>query len=343
MSTNERPLVTVVIPTHNGAAFLGDSVRGVLAQTYRRHEVIVVDDGSTDDTRGVLRTFGDTITYLYQAQQGPSAARNAGIRRARGEFICLLDADDSWSADKLALQTSYMEAHPEVGFLFADAEETEGSMILKSSILATMKFGADALSQRPLQAAFEKLLIENFVPTSTVMIRKSCLLRSGLFDETLGNAEDRDMWLRLAATTAVACVPRILASKRTHGANISTRTELALRSRIKVWNKARREWPELAPPALYQRMLAGAHQELGYIMLTRGERGAARRHGMTSLRHAMRCVIATRSSFPHPWGLGLMLVPLSLVPWRLVRSLWSARNYVLGRHLLPQIDSVHAK
>jgi glycosyltransferase involved in cell wall biosynthesis len=343
MPTGSAPLVSVIIPTHNSARFIAEAVKGILAQTYRQREVIVVDDGSTDDTRSVLRAFGDQVRYVYQHNQGPAAARNAGIRMARGELVSFLDADDAWLPNKLELQAAFMTAHPDVGLLFADAEESEGSTIQKASILATMKFGADVLSQRPLKQAFAKLLVENFVPTSTVMIRVSSLSKSGLFDEELQNAEDRDMWLRLAATCGVACLPQVLARKNSHGSNISSRTEVALRSRIKVWDKARRNWPALAPASVYHQLLAGAQQELGYILLTRGESRAARTCGMASLRNALKHAAATRSVSSDRWLLSIGLVPLSFVPWPLVRSLWRVRNYALGKDVQPWTGSAPAR
>jgi len=324
-------LVSVVIPTHNSATFIAEAVQSVRAQTYRNYEIIVVDDGSRDNTREVLEPFGDHITYLYQDNRGVAAARNAGIKLAEGELICLLDADDNWASNKLELQTAFMAEQPGVGLLFSDAEETEGTKIQKRSILSTMKFGAEALSQRPFKKAFSRLIEENFIPTSTVMIRKACLSTAGLFDEELQNAEDRDMWLRLAACSEVACLPEVLARKQSHGANISSRTEVALRSRIKVWDKARRQWPALAPAMVYQRMLAGAYEELGYIHLTRGESRAARQCGIARLRNALQYVRGTGSRHTDRWALSLGLVPLSLLPWPLVRSLWRARNYAFRR------------
>ena len=215
------PLVSVVIPTHNSARFIAEAVRSVLAQTYRRCEVIVVDDGSSDGTREVLEPFADRIRYLHQANQGPSAARNAGIRMAQGQFICLLDADDRWAPAKVERQAAFMTSHDDVGLLFTDAEEVDDAGIQKASILKTMMFGRAVLSEARLEQPFRRLVEENFVPTSTVMIRASCLLKAGLFDEDLQNAEDRDMWLRLAAYAPVGCLPFVLATKRSHGGNIS--------------------------------------------------------------------------------------------------------------------------
>ena len=332
MQHEATPLVSVIIPTHNSAAFIGQALQGVLAQTYRGYEVIVIDDGSTDDTQEVLRQFGSQIRYLYQDNQGPAAARNAGIRLAQGEFVCLLDADDTWAPNKLALQTRFMAGHGDVGLLFGDAEEGDETTIQKRSILATMRFGAEIQSQTPLQEPFRKLVVENFIPTSTVMIRKSCFVTSGLFDEDLPNAEDRDMWLRLSAHFAISCLPQVLAKKRTHSANISARTEIALRSRIKVWTKARRGFPALAPAEAYYEMLAGSHQELGYLALARAEGRTARQHGIESLGNALKYPMATHATFPFLWFLAIGLVPLSFVPWPLVRYFWQARNFLLGRN-----------
>jgi glycosyltransferase involved in cell wall biosynthesis len=114
------PLVSVVIPTYNYARFVSEAVDSVLAQTYPSLEVVVVDDGSTDDTREVLARYGDRIRYIYQPNAGLPAARNTGIKAARGEFIGLLDSDDVFHPRKFELQMRYMLAHPEVGMLATD-------------------------------------------------------------------------------------------------------------------------------------------------------------------------------------------------------------------------------
>ena len=331
MTSGSAPYVSVIVPTHNSAAFIAAALDSVLAQTFTDYEIIVVDDGSTDDTGEVLRRFDGRIISHRQQNQGASAARNAGIRSARGELVCLLDADDLWRPEKLSRQVAVMAAEPSVGLLFADAKEAEGATVQKASILKTMKFGPDALSQIPLPDAFRKLLIENFIPTSTVMIRAACFATSGLFDEDLPNAEDRDMWLRMAAHFEIGCVPDVLATKRSHGANISTRTQLALESRVKVWTQSRRRFPSLAPASVYDALLADAYQQLGYILLTNADARGARRCGMASLRCALRHVIATRSPFDYRWFLSLALVPLTFVSLPVVRHLWQTRNRLLRR------------
>ena len=231
-----------------------------------------------------------------------------------------------------------MAAHSEIGLLFTDAEEWEDQEILKSSILETTTCHAAITSQVPLRDAFSTLVEENFIPTSSVMIRKDCFLRTGLFDESLDVVEDRDMWLRVAAAFDIACLPKILARKRRHGANISARTELTARSRIVVWDKARHRFPSLAPAAVYHKLLASTYQELGYIQLSQADGSGARRSGMASLSNAMRYVVATKSRFPYRWLLSIGLIPLSLISWPLVRSLWQARNRITRRNSPPGVE-----
>ena len=179
-ATRHMPVVSVIIPAHNSAAFIADAIAGVRAQTFTDHEIIVVDDGSTDDTDEVIRRFPE-VRSVRQSNHGVAAARNAGIALARGEFVCFLDADDLWRPQKLARQLHFMAAHPDVGLLFTDAEEHGADVVEKASILATMTCGG-AATRVPIEDAFRKLLIENFIPTSTVMVRRSCLTASGPFD-----------------------------------------------------------------------------------------------------------------------------------------------------------------
>jgi glycosyltransferase involved in cell wall biosynthesis len=113
--TSENPLVSVIIPVYNGARFLRAALESVLAQTYRNFEVIVVDDGSVDDSGVIAQSFPE-VRYIHQTNQGVAAARNHAIEVARGEYFAFLDQDDLWTADKLKLQIAYLLSHPEVGY-----------------------------------------------------------------------------------------------------------------------------------------------------------------------------------------------------------------------------------
>src|SRR5882762_2853867 len=212
----KTPRVSVIIPTYNSGRFIVQAVQSVLDQTYRQFEIIVIDDGSTDATKDILRDFDGYIRYFYQENRGPSAARNAGIEIAGGDYICFLDADDIWMPNKLAVQLAFMAQYDDIGLVFSDEEEVDLDTGLHRSILAKTGFRSDIVSQIPMQDAFKKLLIENFIPTSTVMARTTCFIKAGLFDESLRVVEDRDMWLRIAAYFTIACVPVILGKKRAH-------------------------------------------------------------------------------------------------------------------------------
>jgi glycosyltransferase involved in cell wall biosynthesis len=328
VQSDTNPLVSVVIPTHNSGRFIVQALEGVLAQTYPHHEVIVVDDGSTDDTAELLRPFADRIRYHQQPNRGPSAARNAGIALATGALVCFLDADDGWLPDKLALQVAFMAAHREVGLAFADAEEWEGTEVRKPSLVSSAIYASDVLSQTPLNDAFRKLVMENFIPTSTVMVRKECFADAGVFDETLVSVEDRDLWLRVAGRWPIACLPRVVARKRRHDANISGNAEVALRSRLKVWNKARQQFPTLAPALVYHALLARTYQQLGYVALGRGEMAVARESGVAAIKHGIR----GRSSGV-AGSVGLFLI--SLLPWPMIRAAWRTKNRLSGKEFSP--------
>ena len=113
--TDEHPLVSVIIPVYNGARYLRPALESVLAQTYPRFEVIVVDDGSTDDSGVIAQSFHD-VRYIHQSNQGVAAARNNGIEAARGEFLAFLDQDDLWTPEKLKLQMGQLLSDPDLGY-----------------------------------------------------------------------------------------------------------------------------------------------------------------------------------------------------------------------------------
>ncbi len=335
MENWQTPLVSVVIPTYNSARFIAQAVQSVLAQAYHRYEIIVINDGSTDETKEVLRKFDSHIQYLYQENRGPAAARNAGIKVAQGEYICFLDADDVWLPNKLEVQLAFIEKNREVGLIFSDEEEWDGEKVLHRSLLAKMLFRSDVLSQMPIQKAFRKLLIEDFIPTSMVMVRKACFAKAGLFDESLKVSEDRDMWCRIAAYFGIACLPLILGKKRVHESNISDNAELTHRSRIKLWENKRLQFPSLAPADVLDNLLADACLQLGYILLAKDQRKEARQAGWRSLTYAIRHIIKRRSadrSLPcYRWCLAIGLLPLTFLRWSITQSLWRVRNSLLAK------------
>lgn len=216
-----KPLVSVIVPTYNCAAYIGEALSSVFEQTYSTYEIIVVDDGSTDHTEKVLAPYVDKIQYLYQNNRGVSAARNAGIARARGEFVALLDADDVWFPRKLELQVQALKEHPEAGLVFTDFQDFDASGVTRNSRFNTWRgfrawFDQHRLGDSKLAwgAMYEELLRANWIHTSSVLLRKAALEEVRLFDEAFAAGEDYDLWLRIAKLYPVVCVNRVLSGYR---------------------------------------------------------------------------------------------------------------------------------
>ena len=202
------PLVSVVIPAHNQGSYVGDAIGSALAQTYSTLEVIVVDDGSTDDTRARLAPYGRQLRCVRQDWMGLSAARNVGIRHANGEWIALLDADDLWHPEKLEVQLRSASRLGEVAMVGSPAASPEMPETLAPEPEARLLEVKDFLSWTPLGP-------------SSALLRRACLEEVGPFDESLTAVEDRDMWLRIAARFPVLRLASPCWSYRRHTAQMS--------------------------------------------------------------------------------------------------------------------------
>ncbi|PIZ44424.1 hypothetical protein COY31_02670, partial [Candidatus Wolfebacteria bacterium CG_4_10_14_0_2_um_filter_39_18] len=156
--------VSIIIPAYNAASFIGDSVRSALTQTYPNKEIVVVDDGSTDDTRAILEEYikSGQIKYFYQENKGPAAARNLGIKNSSGEFIAFLDADDVWLPEKLKKQIDLFK-NPKVGLVYSDMEFFGDKFPFKKYSEMTKGFYRGE--------AMRELIKRNFIPISSVVLR----------------------------------------------------------------------------------------------------------------------------------------------------------------------------
>ena len=222
-------LISVVIPTFNYGRFVVEAVASALDQTYTNREVIVVDDGSTDGTRAVLAPYIDRVRYLYQENQGLSAARNTGIGAARGEWVALLDSDDVWHPRKLEVQARSIGDHPEAGLV------ASGSLVGAGPPWPTIDLQVDAVAT-PI--SYEDLVFRSRFGPSGVLVRKACFDSVGLFDHELSAAEDRDMWLRLARRYPVDLLDTPLWWYRVHGASMSRNAILMEANEEQVLRKA---------------------------------------------------------------------------------------------------------
>ena len=214
---SNHPQVSVVIPAYNQAHFLAHAINSVLAQTYREYEVIVVDDGSTDDTPAVAGQFGDAIRYIHQTNRGLSGARNTAIRNARAEIIALLDSDDLWEPNFLEMMVGLLTQHP----------ETAGAYCGFQYINSTGEtVGKPSLKIVPPEMFHETVVIEgNWLAPCGVIFRKQLALDTGLFDESLRALEDSDMWIRMSAHHPFVGLPQALVKYRRHGNNMSSDPE----------------------------------------------------------------------------------------------------------------------
>jgi glycosyltransferase involved in cell wall biosynthesis len=201
------PRVSVIVPTFNRAHLVCQAIDSVLAQTYREFEIVVVDDGSTDNTREVVSRYGECIRYIFQQNAGLSAARNTGIRASTGELLAFLDDDDTMSPTKLALQVAYLDERPDVGAVYCGWQvvSADGTTVL-GEVRPTRK-----------GEILKDLLLEAYLfPPVAIMIRRECIDRVGLFDETLPTCEDDDLWYRIAkAGYRFGCIEQPLCQYRT--------------------------------------------------------------------------------------------------------------------------------
>ena len=182
------PRVSVVIPAYNNAVYTAETVESVLAQTYRDFELIVVDDGSTDHTRAAMTVYADRIQYIYKENGGACSARNAGLERARGEFVACLDCDDLWLPEHLERSVAVLEAQQDLSMVFGPSYLIDGEG--REIGVTNYKFDLDQ--------AYVDLLRENFIVANTVVMRRVFLEQVGPFDERIFIPADWDLWLRLA-------------------------------------------------------------------------------------------------------------------------------------------------
>jgi len=227
------PKLSVVIPTFNAAKYLPEALESVLNQTYRNFEIIVVDDGSTDDTKEVLAPYIKKIKYIYQNNAGPGSAKNAGIHTAKGEWIAFLDSDDYWEDYHLEELTKLQESEPDADLIYT------GKRWVNRNGVAIK----DAHEQRsyPKGWIFEKMFQCNYVSSSSVVLaRRSTLIDLGGFNEAsvFRIAEDYDMWLRLSANYIIASSSKKSVNYRRHDNNITLESVNRARGILAALNNA---------------------------------------------------------------------------------------------------------
>ncbi|WP_456406408.1 glycosyltransferase family 2 protein [Thiolapillus sp.] len=234
-SRQDKYRVSVVIPNYNYAPHIGAALDSVLAQSIQPLEIIVVDDGSTDDSIQVVRSYGDKVHLIEQKNQHVSAARNTGIKAATGNWIALLDSDDLWHPRKLEFQIKALTENPDWAFVASCPDETDDF---------PQAFDAD------LQPATHAIDIRDFITknqmsSSDALIKASCFEKAGMFDTSLKSAEDRDMWHRLTKLYKGGQVELPLYQYRKHPFQLNRNIELAIETRKTVIRRLFDNNPEL--------------------------------------------------------------------------------------------------
>ncbi len=221
----EIPSVSVIIPCYNHARFLGEAVESVSHQTYRHFEIIVVDDGSTDESAQIAAQY-DGLRYVRQMNQGLAAARNTGLRESKGEYLVFLDADDRLRPEALEIGVHYLKTHPECGFVFGRFINiaADGSPI-----------GDSPAPWWPDDEPYATLLRRNSIAMhATVMYSRDAIESSGGFNPSLKACEDYDLYLRLVRRYPVKCHDTVVAEYRRHATSMSQDHALMLRSAVSV-------------------------------------------------------------------------------------------------------------
>jgi len=313
-AATDRPIVSVIIPAYKVAPFIKEALDSVLSQTFNDYEVIVINDGSpdTDELEKQVEAYSPWITYIKQPNAGAGAARNAGIRVARGEFVAFLDGDDLWLPEFLEQQLGLIRSEGGFDLVYADAFNLAGSRLTRKS---NMEFNpsSGAVTARSLISA------QCNVITSSVVARRASILAAGLFDETFPNSQDFDLWLRLAKQGArMNYQKKVLVHRRIYEGSLASDPVKSLRGEISVLEKtAERDdlTAEERAAILHslERCRATVEVFKGKQLLTAGDFAAS----LTSFRVANRHF--------QSWKLRLVLLSLHIAP-RLLRRIYKLRT-----------------
>jgi len=282
------PQVSVIITSYNYARFIGETIQSVLDQTYLDVEVIVVDDGSTDNTPEVLARFGDRITCIYQRNQGKSGALNRGIDAARGRYLAFVDSDDAWLPDALERRLAVFESDPGVGVVYGRTlVMDESGTLLPYMNGAPPRYPDDTL---------RSLLHGVFIPFLTFMARRTCLDQAGTyFNPDFGATNDWELYLRLSRACRFHFVDQPLARYRVHGSNWSGNSGVMAKQMARVVFQALNA-PDLPPEieASKHSILRNMYTNIGLGFVGPGPRRVALHYFARAIRvshHPMWAVL----------------------------------------------------
>lgn len=274
---NTLPLVSIIVPTYNSEKFILESVNSAINQTYTNIEIIIIDDGSTDNTETVAQQFPDSIRYIKQTNSGPSAARNHGLRESRGNYIAFLDVDDAWEPAKIEKQVSFFENNKNLMILATGYIRCDTN--LKPVETVALKPTSEGI------IPFKSLLERNKLLTSTIMIKKEGVNTCGFFNEKIQFGEDWDYWVRLAQLGEIGYIETPLCKYRVHGSGLTAKLD---DKNMSDWleviekNKQRgKNWYDKS--IVYRKSLSWYLYNYSYVERVRGHKSESKRYAIKSM------------------------------------------------------------
>lgn len=279
------PLVSIVTASYNAARYLPISVRSALAQTYSPIELHVIDDGSTDDTQRVLEEFrhDSRVTIHVRANGGQASAKNLGIRASRGELVAFLDADDCWNPDKLEREVPLLLANSRAGVIYSD--------------VSCMNEDGDPIPAPPRQyydgAITAPLFVDNFVNFNTVVVKRECFERMGVFDESLSMGIDWDLWLRISTEYQFIYLNERTMSYRIWPGQMSKHSDKRFECTLRIMRRFLERYPSSVPEDTVSQAWAHTYANRARTLASSGRK-----------REALRCLVAAiriRPAYAHAW------------------------------------------
>jgi len=294
-------LVSVIVPTYNYGHLIRDALESLLSQSYPKLEIVVVDDGSTDDTPTVIGSLPGEVEYVRCPHRGVSAARNTGLRVSRGEYVAFLDADDVLCPESIALRAAVLDQHDDIALVFSDVSLFDASGTIADSLLGTKKhfsrlqkhsIGNDAY--RLEGDVFAALIRDRFITIPSVMARRVCLEEVGGFDESLEAQEDWDLWVRAIENMPIAYLARVLASCRQHDRNLSGNSRLIAATHVQFIRKLLSNGcgGDASRRSVLRKRLSTYLFELGYVHFSADR-----------VREALPCFVQGMCAWPIDWRL----------------------------------------
>ena len=295
MSDKNKPLVTVIIPVYNNAEYIQHTLESVYDQTYKNHEIIVIDDGSSDESPKILAEQGRRIKLLTQKNEGAAVARNRGLERASGEFIAFLDGDDLWVEDNLERKIRILQHQPSVVGVFSNFSIFGDNILhedgifylyplfkrIKKSIAEIFQFqqGDTNFEKYYFGNIFDSLFWGNFILTSTCVFRKQEILSLGNFKSKLITQQDYDYFLRIAQKFPLAYLDKICTHYRRHPKQLTDRSniERIFRTVISILDLYRDFFKERGRLSEFNKRQAENYLNLAKVLTFTGRRHEARK------------------------------------------------------------------